>query len=193
MSKSYKNYVGLDENPNSMFLKIMEIKDELIMTYFEHCTPLLFDEIEQYAERLKTDENPKNIKIDLAKAIVTLYHNAEKAEEALAYFERVLKEWLVPDEKDIEKIELENSEYPLVSLIREAGMVWNSTEARNALNWNSVKVNNEMQNDPKFMIQLSKEEYVMIQVWKKSLKWLNKNNLKNYLSKGSFLFSINVS
>jgi len=170
MSKTYHNFIGLDESANNMFVKVMEIKDELILTYFEHCTDLLLEDIEQYKTRLESDENPRNVKIDLAKTIVTMYFDEATAQEAHAYFEKVLKEGLVPDEKDIEKVELEAEELPLVSLIRQAGMVNNSTEARNALNSNWVKVNNEKQSDPKFMVTLDKENYTLLQVWKKKFK-----------------------
>jgi hypothetical protein len=49
-------------------------------------------------------------------------------------------------------------------------MVNNSTEARNALNSNWVKVNNEAQSDPKFMVTLDKQNYTLLQVWKKKFK-----------------------
>lgn len=170
MSKSYKNFVGLWETANNMFVKIMEIKDDLILKYFEHCTPLSFDEIKPFEERLKTDENPRNIKLDLAWEIVKLYHWEEAVIPAKEYFERVLKEWLVPDEKDIEKVEIEQTSLPVVSLIREIKMVNNSTEARNAI-WNGwVKVNNEKIGDPKFIVELSNSDYTLIQVWKKKFK-----------------------
>lgn len=172
MSKTYKNFIGLDFDHNSMFVKLMEINDDLIIKYFEHCTDLYLEDIKPYEDRLASGENPRNIKVELAKKIVTMYHDAEKAEEAHAYFERVLKEGLVPDEKDIEKVELEieGTSLPLVSLIREAKMVNNSTEARNALNSNGVKVNNEKVSDPKFMVELSTEDYTLIQVGKKKFK-----------------------
>lgn len=170
MSKTYHNFIGLDESANNMFVKVMEIKDELILTYFEHCTDMFLEDIEQYKTRLESWENPREVKIDLAKTIVTLYFDEDAAQEAYKYFEKVLKEGLVPDEKDIEKVELEDSELPLVSLIRQAGMVNNSTEARNALNSNWVKVNNEKQTDAKFMVKLDKENYTLLQVWKKKFK-----------------------
>ncbi|MCT4617682.1 MAG: tyrosine--tRNA ligase [Candidatus Gracilibacteria bacterium] len=170
MSKTYHNFIGLDESANNMFVKVMEIKDELILTYFEHCTDMFLEDIEQYKTRLESGENPREVKIDLAKTIVTLYFDEDAAQEAYKYFEKVLKEGLVPDEKDIEKVELEDSELPLVSLIRQAGMVNNSTEARNALNSNGVKVNNEKQTDAKFMVKLDKENYTLLQVGKKKFK-----------------------
>lgn len=176
MSKTFFNFVGLNFSHTEMFVKIMEIWDDLIMTYFEHCTPLYFDEIEIFQERLSSWENPRNVKIDLAKEIVKLYHWEEKSLEAHAYFEKVLKEWLVPDEKDIDKsdIEIEWEEIPLVTLLVKSWICNNSTEARNALSGNSVKVNNEVQTDPKMMIQLTKNTYILLQVGKKKFKMVKK-------------------
>jgi len=172
MSKTYNNFIWLNFKANDMFVKIMEIDDSLIIDYFISCTSLYLDEIEIYKNRLNTGENPRNIKIDLAKEIISMYHWKELAIEAYNYFEKVLKDWIVPDEKDIEKIYIEasNWELPLVTVLVKTNMVNNSTEARNALNWNSVKVNNEIITNPKFMIKLDKTNYVLLQVWKKKFK-----------------------
>ncbi|MDD5769391.1 MAG: tyrosine--tRNA ligase [Candidatus Gracilibacteria bacterium] len=172
MSKTYGNFIGLNFSANDMFVKLMEINDSLIIKYFESCTTLYLDEIEVYKKRLDAGENPRNVKIDLAKEVVKLYHSEQDAQNAYDYFERVLKDGIVPDEKDIEKIDIENenSELPLVSVLVKAGMVNNSSEARNALSGDSVKVNNEIQNDPKFMIKLDKINYILIQVGKKKFK-----------------------
>lgn len=174
MSKTYNNFIGLDFDHNKMFVKIMEIKDELIPIYFEHCTDLYLDEIEDRLKNLESD--PRWVKIDLAKTIVKMYHSAEKADMAEAYFEKVLKEWMVPDEKDIEKtsVEIEWDSVPLVSLLRLSKLVNSSNEARNALSSNWVKINNEPQNDPKFEVKLEKDNYTLIQVWKKKFKLVNK-------------------
>jgi tyrosyl-tRNA synthetase len=146
------------------------------MTYFEHCTPLYFDEIEIFKKRLEDWENPRNVKIDLAREIVKLYHWEEKSLEAHVYFEKVLKEWLVPDEKDIEKIELEIewTEIQIVTLLVKSGLCNSSTEARNALLGNSVKVKNELQTDPKLMIEMLPQNFILLQVGKKKFKMVTK-------------------
>ena len=176
MSKTFFNFVGLNFSHTEMFIKIMEIGDDLIMTYFEHCTPLYLDEIQVFQERLDSWENPRNVKIDLAREIVKLYHGEEKSLEAHAYFEKVLKEWLVPDEKDIDKqdITIEWEEIPLVTLLVKSWICNNSTEARNALSGNSVKVNNEVQTNPKLMIVLKQNSYTLLQVGKKKFKMVKK-------------------
>lgn len=175
MSKTFFNFVGLNYSANEMFVKIMEVGDDLILKYFEHCTPLYLDEIEIFKQRLESWENPRNVKIDLAKEIVKLYHWEQASLDSEIYFNKVLKDWIVPDEKDIEKIDIdttwfEDNKMPLASLLAKAKMVNNTTEARNALSWNSVKVNNEVQSDPKFMVNLDKTNYVLLQVWKKKFR-----------------------
>lgn len=175
MSKTFFNFVGLNYSANEMFVKIMEVGDDLILKYFEHCTPLYLDEIEIFKQRLESWENPRNVKIDLAKEIVKLYHWEQASLDSEIYFNKVLKDWIVPDEKDIEKMDIdttwfEDNNMPLASLLAKAKMVNNTTEARNALAWNSVKVNNEVQNDPKFMVNLDKTNYVLLQVWKKKFR-----------------------
>lgn len=172
MSKTFFNFVSLDMNHNEMFVKIMEIEDRLILVYFEQCTSLYLDEIEVFVQRLENWENPRNIKIELAKEIVKMYHWETLANEAHMYFEKVLKEGMVPDEKDIEKMDIhtENWEISLSSLLVKTGMVHNSTEARNAVLWNGVKVNNEIQTDPKCKVWLNKKDYVLIQCGKKKFK-----------------------
>lgn len=175
MSKTYKNFIGLNFSANDMFVKIMEIWDELILTYFEHCTELYIDDILPYKNRLDAWENPKNIKLELAKTIVQLYHGETSAENALTYFNQVIKDGIIPNEEDIEKLDIDTSGYenntiPLASLLVKANMVNNTSEARNALSWNSVKVNNTLQTDPKFPILLNKKEYILLQVGKKKFR-----------------------
>jgi len=94
-------------------VKIMEIKDELILPYFVHCTTLLLSEIEPYKARLLSDENPKYIKMDLAHIIVSLYHGEAAAIAGKMYFEKVLTDGIVPSEDEIEKIYLSVSEMEL--------------------------------------------------------------------------------
>ncbi len=172
MSKSYKNFIGLDETANSMFVKIMEIKDELIIKYFVHCTTLTFDEIKPYEARLATDENPKNIKLDLAHEVIKLYHSETAAIEAKAYFEKVLSEWMIPDEKDIEKVEFEQEKVMLSTALREAKLVSNSSEARDSITSGWAKVNSEVIKDLKYELKLSKIEYTLLQVGKKKFRMI---------------------
>lgn len=88
MSKSYKNFIPLDASANDMFVKVMEIHDDLIIKYYTNCTQLYLDDIEKIQKRLDDGEHPRTIKIDLAKIITSMYHGDEAAEHAQAYFEQ---------------------------------------------------------------------------------------------------------
>jgi tyrosyl-tRNA synthetase len=176
MGKTYKNFIGLSDSPNDMFVKIMEIKDELIIPYFIHCTTLLLSEIEPYKVRILSDENPKYIKMDLAQIIVTLYHNKEAASDAKAYFEKVLTDGIVPNEDEVEKIYLEVSEMEVGTLLKELKFCATTGDIKNALVGGSIRVNNEVISDSKLIISLSSEKGVLIQMGKKKFRNVFKTN-----------------
>jgi tyrosyl-tRNA synthetase len=93
MSKSYGNYIGLNEPPNDMFGKVMSIPDSLMVTYWRLLTGAGRREVETVERRLtEGDYHPAEAKRDLAAKLVTLYHSAEAAAEARAHFDRVFKE-----------------------------------------------------------------------------------------------------
>ncbi|OIP54109.1 tyrosine--tRNA ligase [Candidatus Gracilibacteria bacterium CG2_30_37_12] len=170
MSKTYKNFIGLSDAPNDMFVKIMEIKDELILLYFIHCTTLLLSEIEPYKARLLSDENPKYIKMDLASIIVSLYHGEEAAIAGKVYFEKVLTDGIVPSEEEIEKAYLDTKEIDLGNLLKEIKLCATTGDVKNALSGGSIRVNNEVVSDSKMMISLSSEKGILIQMGKKKFR-----------------------
>jgi len=96
MSKSYDNYIGIDENPNDMYGKSLSIPDELIYTYFELVTDVPVAELPAIKEKVATD--PRNAKHDLAFAITKLYHGEEAAREARNHFEQTVINKQVPDD-----------------------------------------------------------------------------------------------
>lgn len=96
MSKSYDNYIGIDENPNDMYGKSLSIPDELIYTYFELVTDVAIADLPAIAEKAKND--PRNAKHDLAFAITKLYHGEAAAKEAKNHFEQTVINKQVPDD-----------------------------------------------------------------------------------------------
>src|SRR3954471_20003766 len=83
MSKSLGNYVGIDESPQEMFGKLMSISDELMWRYYELCTDLTPEQIAAVRTTTESDErNPRDIKVDLAKRIITDFHSADEARQA---------------------------------------------------------------------------------------------------------------
>ena len=78
MSKTYENHIPLDLEPRDMFGKIMSIKDELIIKYFELATLTPLDEVKEIGKELEKGANPRDAKVRLAKTIVGFYHDDKK-------------------------------------------------------------------------------------------------------------------
>jgi tyrosyl-tRNA synthetase len=91
MSKTQGNVIWLDDNPNDMYAKVMAINDDLIIDYFTLATNLAMREIGEYEKKLKTGENPINIKKELAHHIVKELHNETAADEAQREFEKTVQ------------------------------------------------------------------------------------------------------
>jgi tyrosyl-tRNA synthetase len=109
MSKSYGNYIALDEAPADMFGKTMSLPDSLITKYFELCTNL------QQSEIPKT-ENPRDTKMKLAFEIVKIYHGEKKAKEAQENFTNTFQKGKIPD--DVEEIEGEGLLAPILLKVK---------------------------------------------------------------------------
>lgn len=97
MSKSLGNYIGVNEPANVMFKKVMEVPDSLIIKYFELATDEHPDKIEEIKERLNNGENPRDIKLELARIITALYHSKEELEEAIDFYNIAFSKKEIPD------------------------------------------------------------------------------------------------
>ena len=107
MSKSLGNYIGVNEDANTMYEKVMKIPDSMIIKYYNLCTDVHPDDVAKIEERLNNGENPRNIKMELAKEIARLYHNEEEAEQAEEHFKTAFQKQEAPE--DIEEIKFENN------------------------------------------------------------------------------------
>ena len=96
MSKSYDNYIGIDENANDMYGKSLSIPDDLIYTYFELVTDVPVDTLPTIKE--KAGKDPRNTKHDLAFTLVKMYHGEEAANAAKEHFEQTIINKKVPDD-----------------------------------------------------------------------------------------------
>jgi len=158
MSKSYNNYIGLTESPKEMFGKTMSIPDSLIVNYFELATDVSLEEIGKIKQSLKEGENPRNLKVRLAKEIVTLYHDSKSADEAEKEFIEIFANKGLPE--DIETKTLPAKEYGLIDLLAETGLTTSKSEARRLIEGGGVKVDEEKVTDVKAMINISKERLI---------------------------------
>ncbi|MDD3284021.1 MAG: tyrosine--tRNA ligase [Patescibacteria group bacterium] len=162
MSKSYDNYVGVNDLPNDMFGKVMSITDDLIIKYFMLCTDLKMSEIKELENKMKSGENPRNLKSRLAYEIVSIYHGEQYAKLAQCEFDNVFKNKEKP--ADIKKVSL-GDDKDIINLLYEFELVTSKTEARKMIEQNAVKVNDEKITDMNFVFK--KGEKYLIQVGKR--------------------------
>ncbi len=97
MSKSLGNYIGISEEPEVIYEKVMKIPDSLIIKYYNLCTDVHPDEIKKLQRKLEEGSNPRDIKMMLAGEITRLYHGQEGTERAEKYFETVFQKSQVPE------------------------------------------------------------------------------------------------
>lgn len=142
MSKSLGNYIGVNEEPYEMFGKTMSIPDDLISRYFELLTRVSLEEIKSLQERMDSGElNPRDVKIRLAKEIITTYHNADEAQKAEERFHLVFSQRDIPE--DIPEISSSEGEIWLPKFLHENAMVDSSSDGRRMIKQGAVKVDGE--------------------------------------------------
>ena len=163
MSKSLGNYIGIDEQANVMYEKAMTIPDELIIKYFELVTDIHPDIVDKIKLNLEENRvNPRDIKMNLAKEIVKLYHEEEKAIEAEHRFKEVFQKGQIPN--DIKTVEVLKSEFDLIDELVKNKLVSSKSEVRRLITQGGVKVNNEKLDDIK---NININETMIVQVGKK--------------------------
>lgn len=149
MSKSLKNYIGIKDEPNDMFGKIMSISDELMWRYYELLSFESLETIEGLKQTVADGENPRNVKVKLALEIITRFHSEALANSALADFEARFSKNAIPDEMD--EVTLEG-EMPLANLLKEAGLVGSVSDAHRMTKQGAVKINGEKVEDSRQVI-----------------------------------------
>ena len=100
MSSSWGNTINLTAEPKDMYGKMMSLNDDAIVTYFELCTRVPMTEVDEIKKALADGQNPRDIKMRLAREIVTLYHDANAAQKAEKKFVSTFQKGAVPEEVD---------------------------------------------------------------------------------------------
>lgn len=143
MSKSYGNYVGLTDEPDNMFGKVMSIPDNMIVRYYRLATQLPVAEIDAIEASLAAGEgDPNQLKRRLAREIIAIYHSAAAATEAEEAFNRVHKNHEMPEEIDEVAVDLSGDVY-LPGLLNEVGFAGSAGEGRRLIDGGGVKIAGE--------------------------------------------------
>jgi len=152
MSKTFNNYIAVDDQPADMFGKVMSIKDELIDHYFELATRLSEGEI----EGIKKLGNPRDIKAKLAKEIVKLYYGESAAISAEEEFNKVFRNRELPS--DIPVFQTETKKYLIADLLFDTGLAVSKKEAKRLVEGGAVEIIN---GDAKKRITDWREEIIL--------------------------------
>lgn len=149
MSKSLGNYIGINENADSMYEKVMKIPDNLIVKYYELTTDLHPDKINQIKKDIDAGiVNPRDIKMNLASEITTLYHNADEAKQAEERFVSIFQKKVAPENVEIlnfgkEELE-ENGKLNLINLLAKSeNFKKTKSEIRRLIQFGGVKIDGE--------------------------------------------------
>ncbi len=170
MSKSLGNYVGITEEPNAMFGKIMSVSDDLMWRYYTLLSAKTLEEIEDLKHGILNQTlHPKAVKEDLAGEIVARYYDNEQAIKAKEQFSKVFSANLLPEilsESDFDE------GVGILDVLKQIGFCPSTSQARRDIQGGGVKINQEVVKNESY--RFVKGNYV-IQLGKKRFMKLNIN------------------
>jgi len=141
MSKSLGNYVGVTEEAEEIYGKLMSVSDELMFDYLEILRLKKPEEVKKLrADVAAGGAHPKDVKMEMARRVVELYHDAAAARAAEEHFERVHKEGLTPKDMPVFKFKRESVKNTPVEIMVGARLVKSKSEARRLVNQGAVEI-----------------------------------------------------
>jgi tyrosyl-tRNA synthetase len=171
MSKSSKNYIGINEPPEIVFAKLLSLSDDLMWRYIDLLSLGSLEHIRSWKKRVDDGENPKNIKVEFAKEIVGRLYDEKAAQNAEDNFDLRAK-GDVPEnieEHSLSTIEIDGVNIP--QLLKKIGLVSSTSEAIRLIKGGGIKINGDKIVDTKFII--SKGSGFTIQVGKRKFAKIN--------------------
>ncbi|AAC07595.1 tyrosine--tRNA ligase [Aquifex aeolicus] len=156
MSKSYGNYVGITEDPKTMFAKIMSIPDEIMWDWFL----LLTDYNKEEIEKMRREMHPMEAKKLLAFTIVKRFHSEEEARKAKEWWEKTFSQREFPEDAPL--VKLNEKKLRAVDFLVKIGAVKSKNEARRVIQGGGLKINGEKVTDPNTEIEINGELKVKV-------------------------------
>jgi tyrosyl-tRNA synthetase len=161
MSKSLDNYIGINEPPSEMFGKIMSVSDKLMWRYIDLLSFKTGREIQGLKDSVTQGTNPRDIKIDFAKEIVTRFHDQTQAERAHKEFIERFQKGAIPE--NIAEHTLTFEESPsLVQLLKQMNLTGSTSEAIRMVKQGAVKVNGDKVEDPGLTLVIGQTYIVQV-------------------------------
>lgn len=166
MSKSKGNYIGINENPNDMFGKIMSISDDLMWNYFTLLSFRPLSEIDLMKQEVAAGRNPRDCKVLLGQEIVSRFYSDSAAEKALEDFNLRAKGG-IPD--DVPEVSLSGAPMGIAAILKAANLVPSTSEANRNIEQNGVRIDGTVVSDKSlklnagtFVIQVGKRRFAKV-------------------------------
>jgi len=163
MSKSLGNYIGITEDPQSIFGKVMSISDDLMWKYYTLCTDLAPAQI----AKLRAENRPMDSKRQLAKLIITDFHDAAAAEKADDEFRRIFSERQAPTDMEEKTLPATSEPQFLTKVIVAAGLAPTNKEAQRLVAQGGVLVDEAKVDDPKHTVDARRGRSYLLKVGKR--------------------------
>ena len=170
MSKSKGNYIGVTDEPNDMFGKVMSISDDMMENYFTLLTDLPAEKIAELVDHGKT--HPKEAKILLGKMIVSQFYGESAADAAAAEFEKVFAKGRLPEE--IPEVEIPAETIAASKLLLACKLVSSGGEAKRMIKQSAASIDGEKLTDPN--AEITPKEGAVIRVGKRKFARLKVNS-----------------
>lgn len=149
MSSSWGNTINLTDSPDEMFGKVMSMRDNLTISYFEHCTEVPMNRVQAYAKQLEDPSvNPRDIKEILAFEITKLYHGEEDANSAKEGFINLFRKKEIPEE--IASYSVKDAD--IVSVLVSCGLAKSRGDAKRLVQQSGIEVNGNVVDDINYIL-----------------------------------------
>ncbi|PKG99877.1 tyrosine--tRNA ligase [Paraglaciecola sp. MB-3u-78] len=170
MSKSLGNYIGITDAPNDMFGKVMSISDDLMWRYYELLSFKPKNEIAAIKQKVAEGANPRDTKIDLAKELISRFHNEQNAESAHQDFIQRFQKNVVPDEMPEFEFVLPGEGLMIANVLKDAGLVNSTSDAMRMIKQGAVKIDGDKVDNAKHqftqplqaVLQIGKRKFARI-------------------------------
>ena len=152
MSKSLHNYIGITDAPDDMFGKLMSISDDLMWRYFELLSFRPLAEISKLRQEMDEGRNPRDIKFELGRELVTRFHSQNDADRAQENFIARFQKGALP--QDIPEVSLSagGEGIPVANVLKDAGLTSSTSEAMRMIRQGAVRIDGERIADPKLLL-----------------------------------------
>ena len=172
MSKSLGNYIGINEPAREIFGKLMSVSDDLMWRYFDLLSFRPIEEVAGFKRDIASGRNPRDVKVLLAQEIVSRFHDAQSAVDALADFEARFRQGAIPE--DIPEVLLDSvgGVLSIAQVLKQSGLSASTSEALRMIDQGGVKVDGAKIEDKTlafpaqsvFVVQVGKRKFARVEI-----------------------------